>query len=193
MDRWCDTLHYVCSLTGLGNYLYIEASPETQGQKARLFSPSVDPDTGPLCLMFSYQLEDQATLRVLLQNKHQEETLLWSLRGDQEPIWKEGRTIIPRSPNEFQVSGLDIINSRRYFKLWCLVNSGKSFQKGCQVSMLILKITDLERQCYTFLSFSKVFFNFVINKVTYVEITKKMCFWSWENKIIIIIVFKILD
>lgn len=138
MDRWCDTLYYVWSLTGLGNYLYIEASPETQGQKARLFSPSVDPDTGPLCLIFSYQLEDQATLRVLLQNKHQEETLLWSLRGDQEPIWKEGRTIIPRSPNEFQVGRLDIQiqskNSQIHLKLQCLVNSvDKSFQKGCTI------------------------------------------------------------
>nr|AAR11554.1 neuropilin 2a [Danio rerio] len=87
----------------LGNYLYIEASPETQGQKARLFSPGVDPDTGPLCLMFSYQLEDQGTLRVLLLNKQQEKTLLWSLSGDQQPIWREGRTIIPRSPDELKV------------------------------------------------------------------------------------------
>ncbi|KAI7810391.1 neuropilin-2a isoform X1 [Triplophysa rosa] len=87
----------------LGNYLYIEASPEIQKQKARLVSPSVDPDTGPLCLMFSYQLEDQGTLKVLLRNKHKEETVLWALQGDKEPTWKEGRTIIPQSPNDFQV------------------------------------------------------------------------------------------
>ncbi|XP_065110233.1 neuropilin-2a isoform X1 [Paramisgurnus dabryanus] len=87
----------------LGNYLYVEASPETVGQKARLVSPSVDPDTGPICLMFSYQLEDHGTLRVLLRNKDQEDTIIWALHGDQGPTWNEGRTIVPRSPNEFQV------------------------------------------------------------------------------------------
>uniref|UniRef100_A0A4W5LJQ9 MAM domain-containing protein n=1 Tax=Hucho hucho TaxID=62062 RepID=A0A4W5LJQ9_9TELE len=33
----------------------------------------------------------------------QEETLLWALRGDQGPVWKEGRTILPQSPKEYQV------------------------------------------------------------------------------------------
>ncbi|XP_030635634.1 neuropilin-2a [Chanos chanos] len=87
----------------LGNYLYIEASPETEHQRARLLSPVMGPDAGPLCLLFSYQLEDQGTLRILLRDAHQEETLLWALHGDQGPIWKEGRTILPRSPKEFQV------------------------------------------------------------------------------------------
>ncbi|KAF7689734.1 hypothetical protein HF521_013087 [Silurus meridionalis] len=91
------------SSNSLGNYLYIEASPKTQGKKARLFSPEVGPDTGPLCLKFSYQLEDEGTLRVLLRNPLREETLLWALHGSQGSIWKEGRTIVPRSPKEFQV------------------------------------------------------------------------------------------
>lgn len=87
----------------LGNYLYIEASSKTQGKKARLFSPEVGPDTGPICLRFSYQMEDEGTLRVLLRNPLQEDTLLWALQGSQGPLWKEGRTIIPRSPKHFQV------------------------------------------------------------------------------------------
>ena len=64
-------------------------------------------DTGPLCLLFSYQLwgEAQGTLRILLRDAHHEETLLWALHGDQGPVWKEGRTILPRSPKEFQVFG----------------------------------------------------------------------------------------
>lgn len=103
-DISCKKVYFVCYLTDLGNYLYIEASPETVGQNARLVSPSVDPDTGPICLIFSYQLEDQGTLRVLLRNKDQEETIIWALHGDQGPTWNEGRTIVPRSPNEFQVS-----------------------------------------------------------------------------------------
>lgn len=93
---------YVC--TGLGNYLYVEASPKTQGKKARLFSPEVGPNTGPLCLKFSYQLENEGTLRVLLRDPLRDETLLWALHGSQGSMWKEGRTIIPQSPKEFQVN-----------------------------------------------------------------------------------------
>uniref|UniRef100_A0A8C7T502 Neuropilin n=1 Tax=Oncorhynchus mykiss TaxID=8022 RepID=A0A8C7T502_ONCMY len=93
--------------TDLNSYLYIEANPKTERQRARILSPMVGPDTGPLCLLFSYQLwgEAQGTLRILLRDAHHKETLLWALRGDQGPVWKEGRTILPRSPKEFQVFG----------------------------------------------------------------------------------------
>ncbi|CAB1328060.1 unnamed protein product [Coregonus sp. 'balchen'] len=78
------------------------ANTKTEQQRARILSPVVGPDTGPLCLLFSYQLwgEAQGTLHVLLRDAHHEETLLWALRGDQGPVWKEGRTILPRSPKE---------------------------------------------------------------------------------------------
>uniref|UniRef100_A0A8C8I1F0 Neuropilin n=1 Tax=Oncorhynchus tshawytscha TaxID=74940 RepID=A0A8C8I1F0_ONCTS len=93
------------TLPPTGNYLYIEANPKTEQQRARILSPMVGLDTGPLCLLFSYQLwgEAQGTLRILLRDAHHEETLLWALHGDQGPVWKEGRTILPRSPKEFQV------------------------------------------------------------------------------------------
>ncbi|XP_031680423.1 neuropilin-2a isoform X2 [Oncorhynchus kisutch] len=91
--------------TDLNSYLYIEANPKMEQQRARILSPMVGLDTGPLCLLFSYQLwgEAQGTLRILLRDGHHEETLLWALHGDQGPVWKEGRTILPRSPKEFQV------------------------------------------------------------------------------------------
>lgn len=64
------------------------------------------PERGPLCLLFYYQLqgEAQGSLRVLLRDSDQEETLLWALKGDQGPHWREGRTILPQSPREYQVS-----------------------------------------------------------------------------------------
>uniref|UniRef100_A0A8C3APL1 Neuropilin n=1 Tax=Cyclopterus lumpus TaxID=8103 RepID=A0A8C3APL1_CYCLU len=73
--------------------------------RARLLSPEVVPERGPLCLLFYYQLqgEAQGSLRVLLRDNDQEETLLWALKGDQGPHWREGRTILPQSPKEYQV------------------------------------------------------------------------------------------
>uniref|UniRef100_A0A8C9YDZ2 Neuropilin n=1 Tax=Sander lucioperca TaxID=283035 RepID=A0A8C9YDZ2_SANLU len=75
-------------------------------KRARLMSPEVGPEQGPLCLLFYYQLqgEAQGSLRVLLRDSDQEETLLWALKGDQGPHWREGRTVLPQSPNEYQVA-----------------------------------------------------------------------------------------
>uniref|UniRef100_A0A673CTC1 Neuropilin n=1 Tax=Sphaeramia orbicularis TaxID=375764 RepID=A0A673CTC1_9TELE len=88
-----------------GNYLHVDAGAHTQRKRARLLSPEVGPEQGPLCLLFYYQLqgEAQGSLRVLLRDSDQEETLLWSLKGDQGPHWREGRTILPQSPKEYQV------------------------------------------------------------------------------------------
>uniref|UniRef100_A0A3P8VQV0 Neuropilin n=1 Tax=Cynoglossus semilaevis TaxID=244447 RepID=A0A3P8VQV0_CYNSE len=92
-------------LLSLNSYLYMDASLKTEQQRARLLGPVVPAETGPLCLLFSYQLwgEAQGHLRVLLRDAHNEETLLWTLKDDQGPVWKEGRTILPRSPKDFQV------------------------------------------------------------------------------------------
>uniref|UniRef100_A0AAY4DNH1 Neuropilin n=1 Tax=Denticeps clupeoides TaxID=299321 RepID=A0AAY4DNH1_9TELE len=85
--------------------LALGTSPGMEGKRARLLSPTVAADTGPLCLLFSYQLwgEGSGSLRVLLRNPDQEETLLWALRDDHSPVWREGRTILPQSPKDFQV------------------------------------------------------------------------------------------
>ncbi|XP_069554513.1 neuropilin-2a isoform X3 [Brachyistius frenatus] len=118
-DSVCDFDHGLCGWTHdpvapllwslhsheLNSYLYMDASLKTEQQRARLVSPVVAADTGPLCLSFSYQLwgEAQGHLKVLLRDAHNEETVLWTLKDDQGPVWKEGRTILPRSPKDFQV------------------------------------------------------------------------------------------
>lgn len=98
-----------------GNYLNLDAGSHSQQKKARLLSPEVEPERGPLCLQFHYQLqgEAQGSLRVLLRDSDLDETLLWELRGDQGPHWREGRTILPQSPKEYQVRRLQPCSSRR--------------------------------------------------------------------------------
>uniref|UniRef100_A0A665XAV7 Neuropilin n=1 Tax=Echeneis naucrates TaxID=173247 RepID=A0A665XAV7_ECHNA len=87
------------------SYLFLDASINVEERRAALVSPLVPAETGPLCLLFSYQLwgEAQGQLKVLVRDAHNDETLLWTLKDDQGPIWKEGRTILPRSPKSYQV------------------------------------------------------------------------------------------
>uniref|UniRef100_A0A8C4ZF17 Neuropilin n=1 Tax=Gadus morhua TaxID=8049 RepID=A0A8C4ZF17_GADMO len=88
-----------------GNYLHVDAGAHTLRQRARLLSPEVGPELGPLCLLFYYQLQGEAmgSLRVLLRDNDDEETPIWQLKGEQGPHWREGRTILPQSPREYQV------------------------------------------------------------------------------------------
>uniref|UniRef100_H3DAL4 Neuropilin n=1 Tax=Tetraodon nigroviridis TaxID=99883 RepID=H3DAL4_TETNG len=105
-SMWMYMCHRHCdSFPELNSYLYMDASLKTEQQRARLVGPVVAADTGPLCLIFSYQLggEAQGHLRVLSRDNHNEEAVLWTLKDDQGPVWKEGRTILPRSPKDFQV------------------------------------------------------------------------------------------
>uniref|UniRef100_A0A8C6PVE6 Neuropilin n=1 Tax=Nothobranchius furzeri TaxID=105023 RepID=A0A8C6PVE6_NOTFU len=87
------------------SYLSLDASLKTEMQRARLVSPVIAADSGPLCLLFSYQLwgDAQGHLRVLLRDDENDETVLWALKDEQSIVWNEGRTILPRSPKDFQV------------------------------------------------------------------------------------------
>ncbi|MGH0121957.1 UNVERIFIED_CONTAM: hypothetical protein FKN15_077438 [Acipenser sinensis] len=88
-----------------GNYLYVEASQKTEGLRAKLLSPPVSAFGGQLCMVFWYHMRgaNVGTLRVLMSETDQQETTLWSVRGDQGSEWREGRTVLPESPKEYQI------------------------------------------------------------------------------------------
>ncbi|KAK1165586.1 neuropilin-2-like isoform X1 [Acipenser oxyrinchus oxyrinchus] len=90
---------------GNGNYLYVEASQKTEGLRAKLLSPPVSALGGQLCMVFWYHMRgaNVGTLRVLMSETDQQETTLWSMRGDQGSEWREGRTVLPESPKEYQI------------------------------------------------------------------------------------------
>uniref|UniRef100_A0A3Q2D258 Neuropilin n=1 Tax=Cyprinodon variegatus TaxID=28743 RepID=A0A3Q2D258_CYPVA len=95
----------VSFFSALNSYLYLDVSMKTEQQRARLVSPVVPADAGPLCLLFSYQMwgEAKGHLRIFVRDSLNDESLLWSLHDNHTTVWREGRTIVPRSPKEFQV------------------------------------------------------------------------------------------
>uniref|UniRef100_A0A8C2ZWJ4 Neuropilin n=1 Tax=Cyclopterus lumpus TaxID=8103 RepID=A0A8C2ZWJ4_CYCLU len=128
--------------TQLNSYLYMDASLKTEQQQARLVSPVVTADSGPLCLLFSYQLwgEAQGHLKVLLRDAHNEETILWTLKDDQGPVWREGRTILPRSPKDFQVvmEGFFVHGTRGHIWIDNIHISSSTLLKECTRKLCFL-------------------------------------------------------
>lgn len=77
--------------TGVGHYMYIEASHMVYGQKARLLSKPLRGVIRKHCLIFFYHMYGAGTglLSVYLKREGQE-SLLWRRRGEQSVSWLRG-------------------------------------------------------------------------------------------------------
>ncbi|XP_062273054.1 MAM domain-containing protein 2a [Scomber scombrus] len=76
--------------TGVGYFMYIEASLMRPGHKARLLTSELRGSSSPQCLIFYYNMYGSGTgiLSVLLRHSSREhDTLLWRRRGEQSVSW----------------------------------------------------------------------------------------------------------
>nr|XP_057926117.1 MAM domain-containing protein 2a isoform X2 [Doryrhamphus excisus] len=76
--------------TGVGYFMYMEASHLRPGNKARLLTWDLRGSSGPHCLIFYYHMygSGTGTLRILLRRSDIEgDTLLWRRRGEQSVSW----------------------------------------------------------------------------------------------------------
>ncbi|XP_064792750.1 MAM domain-containing protein 2a [Oncorhynchus masou masou] len=76
--------------SGVGYFMYVEASLMRPGHTARLLSSDLRGSAGPQCLVFYYHMYGSGTglLSVLLRRSDREQdTLLWRRRGEQSISW----------------------------------------------------------------------------------------------------------
>ncbi|XP_018615486.2 MAM domain-containing protein 2a isoform X2 [Scleropages formosus] len=79
--------------TGVGYFMYIEASHMLPGHSARLLSTELRGSTGPQCLVFFYHMHGSGTglLNVFLRRVDREyDALLWRRRGEHSISWMKG-------------------------------------------------------------------------------------------------------
>uniref|UniRef100_A0A4W3I6R7 MAM domain containing 2a n=1 Tax=Callorhinchus milii TaxID=7868 RepID=A0A4W3I6R7_CALMI len=75
--------------TGVGHYMYIEASHMRRGYNARLLTWQLREFTGRQCLTFFYHMYGLGTgsLNVYLIKEKTQETLMWNRKGEQSISW----------------------------------------------------------------------------------------------------------
>ncbi|KAK5851702.1 hypothetical protein PBY51_023237 [Eleginops maclovinus] len=89
--------------TGLGYYLYMEASPMLPGQSIRMLSRPLRGSRGAQCLRFYYHMYGSGTGQLSVHlRKHGEDALLWQLSGEQSIAWLRA-TVEYRSGVQHQV------------------------------------------------------------------------------------------
>ena len=91
-----------------GSYIFIEASPRSPGDKARLISDEIEPNE-VVCVQFWYHMHglDIGSLGIYLKT-NQSETLVWRLSGDQGNRWRFGQTVL-NSTSLYKVSFHDYL------------------------------------------------------------------------------------
>lgn len=91
-----------------GSYIFIEASPRSPGDKARLISDEIEPNE-VVCVQFWYHMHglDIGSLGIYLKT-NQSETLVWRLSGDQGNRWRFGQTVL-NSTSLYKVSSYDCL------------------------------------------------------------------------------------
>ncbi|KAF1377261.1 hypothetical protein PFLUV_G00198860 [Perca fluviatilis] len=89
--------------TGLGYYLYMEASPMLPGQRVRLLSRPLRGSRGPQCLRFFYHMYGSGTGQLSVHlHRDGEDALLWQLSGEQSITWLRA-TVEYQSDSQHQI------------------------------------------------------------------------------------------
>ncbi|XP_070814330.1 zonadhesin, like [Chaetodon trifascialis] len=88
---------------GKGFYIYHECGNMSNGQKARLLSPSLLSSASQICVQFQYYMYGsnyQSTLRVLTKSSGSEEEEVWKKTGIQSPTWLEGSVSVSKPSSQ---------------------------------------------------------------------------------------------
>ncbi|KAM6901008.1 MAM domain-containing protein 2-like [Lycodopsis pacificus] len=89
--------------TGLGYYLYVEASPMLPGESVRLLSRPLRASRGPQCLRFYYHMYGSGTGQLGIHlRKDGKDALLWQLSGEQSIAWLRA-TVEYQSDGQHQI------------------------------------------------------------------------------------------
>ena len=98
-----------------GSYIYIEASPQLPGDRARLLSDWMGPNE-VVCIQFWYHMygSEIGNLSIYLKT-NQSETIVWTLSGNQGDQWKFAQTTL-NSGDAYKV-GLLVFMVTEYLRL----------------------------------------------------------------------------
>ena len=98
-----DLVNWTPLVPGLGSYMYIEASGRSEGDKARLISPTL---LGPQCMTFFYNMFGftMGSLVIYIrETSGGNERMIWVQSGNKGLPWKEEHLSI-NEKDEYQVS-----------------------------------------------------------------------------------------
>ncbi|XP_023661755.1 neuropilin-1a isoform X1 [Paramormyrops kingsleyae] len=93
---------------GSGNFIYTLATSAQESEVARLVSPVVTARDTDLCISFWYHMFGShiGTLHIKQRKESASgaaDILLWTVSGHQGSRWREGRVLVPRSSQPYQV------------------------------------------------------------------------------------------